>query len=208
MKKILVIAVTLLLSACTSLPEYKGPDAGRIVVGIGAEAPHTFATSISLMVRKVGTKETLRLVYFQNNMFSEQKRDYDRPNENGVVYFSQVSPGNYEIYNFLVRLSGAAEMEFSSRKDFSVPFVVRAKETTYLGNYQANVVTGKNIFGISVPAGYVFVVSNREQDDLALGKKRIPLADYGLIENATPAIKALTSPYFVGEDERPDHSKK
>lgn len=207
MKKILAILAVIMISACGSMPEvrneYQGADAGRIAIGIGAIA-NTHYSSYSLQFRKVGDKEgeSNRFVYFQHNEFSAQKRDYNSKEENGVVQSFLLPPGDYEIYNFDVFLnSGTVQKNFGSRNDFSIPFRVRPNETTYLGNYQANLTVGKNLFGMSIPAGAVFVVTDREMADLALVKKRLPNVSFGTISNAAPTAKSIANPFFVEANE-------
>ena len=201
------------LSACGSIPdvrnEYQGTDAGRIAIGIGASA-NTHYSSYSLNFRKLNDKdaEPNRFVYFQHNEFSAQKRDYENPEENGVVQSFRLPPGDYEIFNFDIFLNGGTvQKNFGSRKEFSIPFKVRANETTYLGNYQANLVMGKNFFGMSMAAGAVFVVTNREKADIELAKKRLPNVSFGPISNATPTVQSVANPFFVDPSEKPLPSK-
>lgn len=213
MSKILLLLAALMLSACGSIPdvrnEYQGPDAGRIAIGIGASA-NTHYSSYSLNFRKLGDRDgdSNRFVYFQLNEFSAQKRDYDNAEENGVVQSFRLPPGDYEIFNFDVFLNGGTvQKNFRSRKEFSIPFKVRSNETTYLGNYQANLVMGKNFFGMSMAAGAVFVVTDREKADIELVKKRIPNVLIGPISNATPTAKSIANPFFVEANEKPLPSK-
>jgi hypothetical protein len=213
MKRILVLLLAVLLTACGSIPdvrnEYQGPDAGRVAIGIGATVPTRYS-SYSLVFRKVGEKDAPanRFVYFQDNSFSAQKRDYDNAAENGVVQSFRLPPGDYEIFNFDIFLNqGTVQKNFGSRQAFSIPFTVRPNETTYLGNYQANLITGKNIFGLTLPAGAVFVVSDRAQADVALAQKRLPAVQFGTITNATPKPASLGNPFFVDEAQRPAAQK-
>lgn len=213
MSKILTLFAVIMLSACGSMPdvrnEYQGADAGRIAIGIGASA-NTHYSSYSLKFRKLGDKEgeSNRFVYFQHNEFSAQKRDYDTAEENGVVQSFRLPPGDYEIFNFDVFLNGGmVQKNFASRNEFSIPFRVRANETTYLGNYQANLSMGKNFFGMSMPAGSVFVVTNREKADLELVKKRLPNVSFGTISNAAPTAKSIANPFFVEANEISPPSK-
>lgn len=206
MKSFLIaLFAAFLISACGSIPdvrnEYKGQDAGRIAIGIGAAA-NTNYSSYSLVFRRVGEKEPNRFVYFQHNEFSAQKRDYENQIENGVVQSFQLAPGDYEIYNFDVFMNGGTvQNHYSSRSEFSIPFTVRSNETTYLGNYQANLIQGKNFFRMTIPAGAIFVVSNREKVDIELVQKRMPSVVLGPVTNATPATKSIANPFFVDKSE-------
>jgi hypothetical protein len=207
--RILTLLAAFLLSACGSIPdvrnEYQGPDAGRVAIDIGASA-NTHYSSYSLNFRKVGDKdaEPNRFVYFQHNEFSAQKKDYDNSEENGVVQSFRLPPGEYEIFNFDIFLNGGTvQKNFGSRKEFSIPFKVRSNETTYLGNYQANLVMGTNFFGMSMAAGAVFVVADREKVDIELAKKRLSNVAFGPISNATPTAQSIANPFFVAPSEKP-----
>jgi hypothetical protein len=204
MKKFLVLAFTLILSACTTPSErnqYQGADAGRVAIGIGAAAKTTYS-SYTFLFRKIGDKEVNRFSYFQDNFFSAQKRDYQSQEENGVVQYLKLPPGNYEIFNFSIAfITGNVDKHFSSHNDFSIPFMIRSNETTYLGNYQANKLVGRNIFGLPLPAGAVFVVSDREENDLKLVEKRSPEASLLHVSNFTPSPTSIANSYFINASE-------
>jgi len=208
LRLLLALVVTLLAGCATTSSistEYAGPDGGQVVVGIGA-AKGTNYGSYSLYFRSLdaqaqagGPKPSGRFVYFQDNPFSLQKRDYDTSAENGVVFVASLPPGRYEIFNFNVFLNaGMTQTSFGSRTDFSIPFEVKPGKAVYLGNFQANGVRGQNIFGMSIAAGAFFVVDSRLQADIALARARggprpVP-AD---VADATPSVAAIASPFFV-----------
>ena len=93
---------------------------------------------------------------------------------------------------------GMYRQNFRSKVAFSIPFVVQPGKAVYLGNYQANVVWGRNIVGIPVTAGAFFVVEDRLQQDVQLARARtnpIPVASQ--VESAVPSVAAIGSPVFV-----------
>lgn len=208
----LIFALALAISAgCASVPdvanEYSGADAGRVAIGIGT-AKGTYYNVYSLFFRKVGEKKSDRFAYFHENMFTAQKRDYENALESGVVQSFRLSPGDYEIFNFSIFLNGGTvQNTYGSKQEFSIPFTVKSNETTYLGNYQANKVMGKNFFGLPLPAGAVFIVSNREKDDLELVKKRITNVAFGAVINATPVVATIRNPFFVDSSDKLESAK-
>lgn len=205
MIKGLLLGLVAFLAGCATvdrLPtDYAGHDAGRVVISMGA-ATGTSYSSYSLLFRKRGSdaaenKPVGRFTYFQTNMFYKQTPDYHSGDEAGVVLIHSLPPGDYEIYNFDVFFNGGmVQKNFFSKIDVSIPFSVRSGETTYLGNYQANRLTGHNIIGISIPAGAVFAVSDRLKDELPIAQVKSKGA-VDTAKNATPDPKAIGNPFFV-----------
>lgn len=194
------------LGACASVDSiptnYAGADGGKVVVGIGA-APGTSYSSYALQFRKrvnagaAAQPATGRFIYFQTNIFSRQTPDYTANGENGVVLVEALPPGDYEIYNFDVFYNGGTvQKNFASKTDVSIPFSVKPGATTYLGNYQANKLTGKNLLGMPLPAGAVFIVSDRLATELPIAQAKAKAA-LGTPENATPDPDRLGNPFFT-----------
>jgi hypothetical protein len=208
-KPLLSLLLAASLMGCASVDrvptDYAGPDAGRAVVSIGAAAGTSYS-SYSLLIRKrgLGPAEKPALgsfTYFQTNLFYKQDPDYQSGGEAGVVLIQSLPPGDYEIYNFNIFLNaGTVQNNYSSRADFAIPFTVKPGETTYLGNYQANRLTGKNFLGLSLPAGAVFVVTDRMDAEMPLAAKKgkTPL---GTSVNAVPNVKSIGNPFFQGPQE-------
>ncbi len=199
MRYVKIIFLSFLLYGCAISDvrnEYKGSDAGRVVIGIGATSDTKYS-SYALMFRKIGADENNRFIYFQHNSVSAQKRDYDNAKENGVVQSFNMAPGSYEIFNLdIFQNSGTVQKTFKSKVDFSIPFTIQSNQTTYLGNYQAQQLTGENFFGMKIQAGAVFMVSDRLTQDINLVRKRIPNLVIESPKNQTPNIDSINSPFF------------
>jgi hypothetical protein len=205
-KSILAVFFAVVLAGCASVDsipaDYAGPDAGKVVISIGA-ATGTEYSSYSLLFRKqksTGSAEKQavgRFTYFQTNMFYKQAPDFHTNGEAGVVLVQALPPGDYAIYNFDVfNNAGTVQSHYFSKVDISIPFTVRPGQTTYLGNYQANHLSGKNMFGMPLPAGAVFIVSDRLASELPIAQARTK-TDFGTPVNATPDPKRLENPFFV-----------
>ncbi len=206
-----LIFLIVLLSGCASVntipTDYKGVDAGKVVIGIGA-ATGTRYSSYSFLFRKRGqtnhsSEDDSRLTFFQDNVFLTQKLDYENDAEGGVVLVASMPPGEYEIFNFDVYLNGYTpglgniQKDFSSKSSFSIPFNVKAREVTYLGNYQANLFTGKNYFGMDIPAGAQFVVEDRATTEFPIAQKKGLIAEPFI--NSTPVVTKIGNPFFIKE---------
>jgi hypothetical protein len=203
-------ASLLLLAACATPPpvvptDYKGQDAGHVVIGVGA-ANGTLNEGYSFRVRSadgafVEPKSwgNARFVYYQSNLFRSRTPDYKNASEAGVVIVSTMPPGKYEIFNFDVFFNGyPVSSNYSSRTAFSIPFTVEAGKTVYLGNYQANALKGENLLGITVAAGAVFVVEDRLETDMVLAKKQAQELPEATV-NAVPSVQKINNPYFVAK---------
>ena len=206
MPRLFALLLIALLMGCASSPDrmleaYSGPDAGQVAIGIGAAHGAQYQ-SYTLLFRRTdgsGAGKVGRLTYFQDNIFSSQKRDYDTPTESGVVLLSSLPAGTYEIFDFDIFMNGGMyRQNFKSKVGFSIPFIVRPGRAVYLGNYQANAIWGRNMVGIPITAGAFFVVEDRLQQDVELARARtnpIPVASQ--VESAVPSVAAIGSPVFV-----------
>lgn len=206
MKKLFYAIAALTLTACGSAwyikTDYKGPDAGRVILGFGATAETSYST-YKLIFRRtddgVQKNEAISgaFIFCQTNVICGGKFDYKNSTESGVVINASISPGKYEIFRFNVYYNdGFSERNFSSEKEFSIPFEVKPGATTYLGNYQAKGLTTKNMLGIDIPAGAAFIVEDRGESDIALARNKdgaIPLN----VESTVPDIKSLAKPMFI-----------
>jgi hypothetical protein len=193
-RSIFIAAICVIVSACAgTIPrDYAGPDAGHLVVALGASA-ETKYSSYTLMYRKKGDKAEGMVRYLQENMFSPTKRDFDHQTENGFVAVHSLPAGEYEIYNFDVFFNGGMiQTNFGSRQDFSIPFTIIPGKAVYLGDFMAVSMTGNNIFGMSVRNGAYFVISDKQGRDLPIAKAKVPLL--GNVEVAIPQATAIGNP--------------
>lgn len=215
MLKRLALVFALLLAGCATVDhvpiDYAGPDAGKVVLGMGAAAGTSYS-SYSLFFRKRvvsanGEKAAVaKFSYLQNSIFFKQAPDYQSPLEAGVILVHSLPPGDYEIFNFDIHYDGGAiQKNFGSRVDFSIPFSVKPGKATYLGNYQANKLTGKNFLGITLPLGAFFVVTDRLNLEFSIAetktKAQLPA---GL--HSTPKPSQIGSPFFVSPTKAGDGS--
>lgn len=132
-----------------------------------------------------GTGETNAISFtpgfFQAGLFSEGSAA-DRTSH----YAFSLPPGEYEFFNFkLAYHNGYAGRSWEAKQDFSIPFTVAAGEISYLGQIRCYQLTGKNIFGISIPAGGVFEISDRFGNDVPSLKAKFPEFDWSTLVNRT-----------------------
>ncbi len=195
-----VIISVLLLSGCVSIStiptDYRGADAGKLVIAIGA-SKETYYSSYSLLFKKridqVSQFATGRLIYFQGNLFYSQDPDYINDKENGVILISSLPSGDYDIFNF--DLFDFNNIHYSSRTPISIPFTIKPNQVTYIGNYQANSIPTKNSFGMTSFAWGYFVTENRANQDLEIARKKDPsISKFDI--NSAPAAHQIKNQFF------------
>lgn len=99
----------------------------------------------------------------------------DFSDEQGKLYLLELPAGNYEFYNFRIMIStGMGYNEITAKNEFSMPFQVEAGKVKYVGEVRMKDVMGKNLLGLSVPAGVIPSVSDKHERDLATAKTLYP----------------------------------
>jgi hypothetical protein len=207
MTRLLIAFFVLIFYGCASIPtDYSGPDSGTVVIGLGATS-ETPNFSYSFLFRKRPTmpdeKSSGGMGKFEFStraMYQKRTPDYKSWVDSGFVLVHSLPAGEYEIYNVnLVYNAGTVMGKVLSLKTpFSIPFSVKPGVTTYLGNYRSNQITGpNNLFGMPVPVGASFVVSNRTADDIAIAKGKSK-SEIGEISDATPDVRSIKSDLFSG----------
>jgi len=206
------LAAASAIGAYKALRGYKGDDAGFLVLSLTAQGL-TQQYVLSLFYRRVGetTHDTLtggtrvlslaaydiqtsnsKLHGLAN--FLKLNSDDDQ-SEQGDVLITTLAPGQYEIFNFSNFYSnGYAERTSTLPADISIPFEIKPGRATYIGNFKALAVYGRNIFGIYIPAGARYVVVNQCDRDIAIAKrKNTAITD---VDIAIPDVDALNNPAF------------
>ncbi len=119
----------------------------------------------------------------------------DDQSEQGDVLITTLAPGHYEIFNFSnFYSSGYVERTSTLPADISIPFEIKPGLGTYIGNFKALTVYGRNIFGMSIPAGARYVVINQCDRDIAIAKrKNAAITD---VDIAIPDVDTLNNPAF------------
>jgi hypothetical protein len=197
MKKLLaLLGVILSLSGCgTPLANYKGANAGTLVLSIGYTEPSTdYYLMFYRPVGSAGPDADYVSIHTSSDIF--RVLDYTGA-DTGSVVTEHLPPGTYEFYK--VTASGQGGDVHYSKHVFSLPFVIKPGATTYLGSYTAMLVTEKShswlVGDYDATGGVYFVVSDQHDRDLEIARKREPnLPAAGV---AVPQARALPAPYFT-----------
>ncbi len=163
------------IPSCSSLGS-DAPDAGALVVSISA-ARHLHLFGYTFFCKKKTVEPDLVGRDFEKFGYAEEdwstKTDFEDAEKTGVVRYQRFAPGEYDIYSFMVpRSAPFANSYFHPTKPFSIPFTIRPKDTTYIGNFDAHEITGGHTLGLSTAAGVYFVLSDQGDRDIPIAQKQ------------------------------------
>ncbi len=152
------------------------PASNGIIVGSFTSNEKVY--SRGFYFRKIGTDQREFVQY--NQIWS--KNEFN----NGLVYAFSLPPGEYEFFDFrLFYSTGYSESSWSAQEEFSIPFTVTTGEVSYLGEIHTIQLVGENLFGIDIPAGGVFAISDQIERDLPKLKTKFPEFDWTMLQNRT-----------------------
>ena len=180
------------LGEAPRLDGYAGPDAGQLILSIAAQdrAQHY---RLRLLFRRKGETAQDRLEFDPSGLFLFVKHDFGDFNEDeglfegaivraigaahtavlGVVTVTALQPGQYEIFNLEESaLVGSNLRVYRLASDVSIGFEIIAGQATYLGEFKAVPIMAKNVFGISLPDGAEFVITDQSARDIPIAEKK------------------------------------
>jgi hypothetical protein len=204
------IAVAVLVTAPAQAKDYAGPDAGTLVLSISSGA---YAEDFvhNLRYRRVGEAKGGWLTFVPGTFgntpdFETQGPDEDlrvglvglkvtaHSKEKGKVQVRHLAPGQYEIFNIReVYNNGLLQIDYNLKQDISIPFEIKAGRVTYLGEFKAIGLAGKNLFGTTVTAGIKYLVTDQSTRDLPIASQRGASGD---VDVAVPDVDRLGLPGF------------
>ncbi len=172
MRILLAAMAALVLAGCAG--GYRGADAGALIYSSGSIGPES---RFQLFYRTVG----------KSSGYGHDSIDYDthsvfaRPadftgHENGQVTTVCLRPGRYEVYNYevYVPVYDGGPLVFGPSKDFSIPFVIRPGEATYIGDFAHVSLADEVVPGIVFTAAGGFVVTDKHERDIPIARKQDP----------------------------------
>lgn len=185
------LLICFLLSACTHEGErgdYAGGDAGHLVASL-TRTPGMNMILYGFSFHNKATGEKDSFWWNPDNDFEGRKPEIREGNKEGLVEIHKLPPGEYILDNFGIDDGG---LSWSAIKDFDVPFTIEPNKTTYLGEFEAVVVTRKNFLGVTRPDHFYFVPSDHKDRDMAIANRITP--NLGSVIDQAPSAKAFNSP--------------
>jgi hypothetical protein len=215
MNRWLVVLALCALSACAAPPPpapkpYAGQDAGYLITSIEviSEAGYKHFTlfgrpspsSYALTFRQGDHVQPFTLGHLHR--YSKETRDFGDDAHDGEIYVVRLPPGPYEIYNFTVDWAapdGAIYRPSSNKyvhaeEDFSIPFSIKAGQSTYLGSFGA-VATSERFLGAPKPTGAKFWVRDQSERDIPIARSKVPELPPIVVQ--IPDVDSLHNDVFV-----------
>lgn len=185
---------TVSVNLIRSPPERKGMVVGSTGVSKAVRGFHRY----TLVAREVSTNEKLTFYFTPNAPYGE-RIDFREARFDASVFAFEIPDGRYEISNFELLAIGlyGATRTLSARNDFSIPFDIKAGQTTYLGEFIAVNVLGRNFLGMQVVAGSYWEVSDQQARDIAVARQQLSEAKFDSIISAVPDPDMLGLPFFA-----------
>lgn len=161
-----------IITGCTTLRiDYKGPDKGMVILTLTANKEDSAIKDYTLRIRRKDKSATGGVIYLPHGIFAQTPCDFERVAYHGFVKVLKLEPGEYEVFNFV--LMSRSGLLYTANKDFSAPFVVKAGETIYIGEYWFASIKEKDFLGMTSLRFYV-TLSDRSERDIPLAIKKEP----------------------------------
>ena len=192
-----IAAALLLIATAAARAETPDPQKGTLVFSAGTVGG---SFNFHLLYHTVGPGP----VHEKQFRYSWGGSKYDHGldfegHETGLVWVEQLPPGDYEFYNFRIPYNvGIVEKRLHLRQPFSIPFTIKAGQSTYVGDFSCTRVEGKNVFGATETAGAYLVVSDKHERDIPVAQKLEP----GLppVTISVTDVSKLGEPYLLSKE--------
>ena len=142
--------------------------------------------------RKKGSKEELRLDALGTNLFGKPDDYPEDKSKDGRLVAIPLDAGEYELFSWTLYINQAGGYGYIKPKNSPPPlsFSISPGKITYLGNLHLNTFTGKNLFGISIPAGAEPDIRDNQSVDMPLLKVKYPNLNDWPVQVSVPDASA------------------
>ena len=153
---------------------------GLLIYSISTTKPAYSSYYLEVYHLESRKKEKLELLPFRE---AEIKSDSIKVHYRAIMLPS----GDYKIYGWGMTYNyGSGQKTFFPMGNFGLPFTVFGGRINYLGDYLGTTSLGRNVFGIKIPSGGYFIVSNRFEEDYEAIINKWPNLDLNGILNSMP----------------------
>lgn len=143
-----------------------------------------------------------------NMLTGKTPDDFETSESSGAVFSFSLPAGRYSFVNFRLYNGGTGfEQNWSSKEAYSIPFEVRPNAINYVGEIRLEPIKGRNFFGMAVPAGGVWIISDQRGRDLPILKKIRPGLPQDSVVSVIPTSKEIFTPLVVLPPEFDEYKK-
>ena len=188
---LLITALMAILSACSSTEVMKpttkvGASNGVIVASVTKSG---LSSDAWFYYKKKGTNDELRMDAVGLTLYKSTGDFPNDKNKVGRLLAFEAPAGNYDLTRWEIYIYTTGPGYIRPRKIEPLPFSVKAGRVTYLGNLHIDTLSGKNIFGISIPAAGKATITNQKNRDFVILKKKYPNLGQMPINVSIPNVK-------------------
>ena len=199
---VLIVFLILIISGCATgnrIPlDYSGVDTGYAIISIG-HTKETQYSSYKFLFRTVDKKAENMVGYWAPFFLKKHKGDFENDRSIGTVELLRLPPGEYEIYNFDIFMNlGLIQTNYKAKTDFSIPFIVKPNEATYIGEYIADNL-GHNFIDASIGGAY-FIISDKKARDVEIVNNNNPNIEFIHVSNAVPSVDKIGCPLLTANE--------
>lgn len=131
----------------------------------------------------------------QNFLYGDAPVDFESIDNKGVLFTFTLPAGKYYFNNYRIYHStGMYQSDWSSKKDFSIPFEVVAGKANYVGDIRLIPRIGKNMFGVPIPVGGTWEIRNNKIQDISKFVAKFPNIEWSGNLTTVPSIQEIETP--------------
>ena len=129
----------------------------------------------------------------------QAKDDFKVGDSHGIVFAHELPGGAYHYTNFSIYDAGGGfyQQYWRSKEPYSIPFEIVPGKVNYAGEIRLVPRVGKNIFGITIPAGGTWEIRDRRARDIELLRARFPDLNWDSVHIVVPDRKDIPTPLVL-----------
>ncbi len=162
---IILLAPIIFLSSCAKKYDLITKEVVSSQISVQPQGKGTILGSVSTNRRLTNSYASITLKQLSTGkiqLLSANTKDNNKNSSpKGRTYLINLDPGKYAITNWRLSIPGYL-------------FDISVGDYLYLGNFHLEVVSGKNIFGIIIPAGVDIKVRDKKERDIKDLKRKFP----------------------------------
>ena len=170
-----------------SVAELNDKSKGILLASVTAETGKHTHDAWFYIRRKGDADNSERLAASGFSMFGKPNDFPQRSPRTGRLLAISLDPGEYELFTWTLYIQTFGGYGYISPKNppTPLPFSVVAGRITYLGYLHLDTLMGKNIFGLSIPAGGGPEITDNFEDDRSLMAQKFPMLTTWPLEKAS-----------------------